>query len=105
MSGFFDKYKEQYSYSNEEKSALAYCNHATENLDEEFVFDWSYERIMYDDLVEYEGDDTAAWVRRDAGKLDVILFRSAITKVCGAYCLDNGWTPPDSRNLAAKMNY
>ena len=88
----------------EEELAIQYCNDATENIDDEHVFDWCAERILYTDVQRREGANIMPFLERFP-YTDRILFISAVSKVVGTYWLANGGVPADSRNLAAKMNY
>ena len=103
MNDVFDEFHKFFT-NPEEELALRYCNEATENIDDDHVFSWCSERPMYDDILRLEGPNVNHFLLAFP-QIDRILFVSAITKVCNTFWLANGGVPPDSRNLAAKMNY
>jgi hypothetical protein len=103
MNDVFDEFHKDFTRP-EEELALRYCNEATQNIDDDHVYDWAEERLNYNEVLRREGPNIDKLLTRFP-KIDRVLFVSAITKVCGTYWLANGGTPPNSDNLAAKMDY
>lgn len=103
MKDPFDPYYAQFRQP-EEAQALHFCNELVENIDEEHIFDWASQRLMYEDLMRLEGGNIALLLKRHP-ELDPILFASAVSKVAVAYWLDHGGVPANDSNLQNKMNY